>query len=97
MMSHEVSVTFPMMTKSGTKVWVNAASVNPDDPEGPRFSEDQVRDRITSGAQKAHSVSKTVKEAESLAVARSAQGTKAPAAAILIGDIISSSKSVQQW
>jgi len=84
-MSHEVSVTFPMTTSSGKKVWVNAASVNPDAPDGPRFSEDEVRTRVMSGVQKAHSVSDTHRAAISKAKARSRLGRDAPAAAMLLG------------
>jgi len=84
-MSHEVSVTFSMTTSSGKKVWVNAASVNPDDPDGPGFSEDEVRKRVMSGVQEAHSISDTHRAAISKAKARSRLGRDAPAAAMLLG------------
>jgi len=87
-MAHEVSVTFPMRTKSGLEVWVNAASVNPKKPKGPRFSEDEVRRRIMSGKQKAHSISATIKGAAIKAKARSKKGLSASPASILIGDIM---------
>ena len=85
-MAHEVSVTFPMKTKAGKQVWVNASSVNP--KGGKHFTEDEVRERVASGKQKAHSFSNSQKEAVGNARARSKQGEKAPAAAILIGDIM---------
>jgi hypothetical protein len=87
-MAHEVSVTFPMQTKSGSQVWVNAASVNPKKPKGARFSEDEVRRRLLAGTQKAHSVSATHKGAIVKAKARSKKGPNASPASILIGDIM---------
>ena len=87
-MAHEVSVTFPMKTKSGNRVWINAASVNPKDPKGSRFSEDEIRRRIMSGKQKAHSISATQKGAVVKAKARSKKGRSASPASILIGDIM---------
>ena len=84
-MAHELSVTFPITTKAGERVWVNAASVNPDDPEGRPFSEDEVRERLMSGKQKAHSISDNHDDAITKAKARSKLGKKAPAASIILG------------
>ncbi len=84
-MAHEVSVTFPMKSKAGKKVWVNASSVKPDGAHG-HFTEDEVRNRVASGAQKAHSVSATHDEAITKAKSRSKLGKKAPAASILMGN-----------
>ena len=64
-------------------MWVNAASVKPDG--SGQFTEDEVRERVTSGAQKAHSVSDTHDEAIKKAKTRSALGRRAPAASILMG------------
>jgi len=84
-MAHEISVTFPVKSKSGKTLWVNASSVNPDDPNGPPFTEDQVRDRVISGVQKAHSISNSLKEARVKYTARSKMGMDAPAADVLLG------------
>ena len=75
-----------MRTSSGGTVWVNASSVKPDGTGV--FTEDEVRKRFMSGAQRAHSVSTTHDEAIVKAKTRSEEGRNAPPAAILFGDVL---------